>query len=114
MNGDTIDTSSLLLARGVGGYGGFGGYGYGYGPGTGAFASPSSNAVRINAHREATAAGFENLLDQNQFAATNRAISESCSRNQDSIVNSEFRNGDRLRDLERLIVDGQKEAAQCC
>lgn len=113
-----VDTNSLLLARGFGGYGvGFGGYGGGYGT----FASPASNAVRINrtdqnvenqadCTRMAMGLGLDRISDQNQ---ENRRIAQF-----DSIKEGQFqaelRNGDGLRDVERLIIDGQKEAAKCC
>ena len=108
-NGYNSDVSadSILWARGAG----FGGYNYG---GQGSFAGLSSNAVRINAGNRATAAGIENLLDQNQFSSTNKNITDCCNRALDQSTNGEFRNGDRLRDVEKLIVDAEKAAAICC
>lgn len=87
------------------------GAGYGFGR---PFADDASNAVRINAAERASAAGFENLLDQNQFAATNNNISQCCNRVTDNQVNGEFRTGDRLRDIEREMNANARIAAQCC
>lgn len=86
----------------------------GVGAGNGSFASPSANAVRINAGNRANEVGFESLNDQNQFASTNKNIIDGCNRTTDSITNMEFRSLDRQRDIEKLVVDGQKEAAACC
>lgn len=86
----------------------------GYGYGASSYANPSANAVRIEASARENAAAFENLLDQNQFAITNRAINDSCNRLMDSQVNGEFRMGDRLRDLEREMQANAREAAKCC
>lgn len=86
MDNGNFGTQDILTGRGLG-LGGFGGYNYGHG----AFASPSSNAVRINAGNRATAAGIENLLDQNQFAATNKNIVDGDARICDKLSDSEFR-----------------------
>lgn len=88
--------------------------GYGYGYGSSSFANPAANAVRIESGARENAAAFENLLDQNQFAITNRSISESCNRLMDAQVNGEFRMGDRLRDIEREMNANAREAAKCC
>lgn len=88
--------------------------GAGYGFGGGRFADFGSNAVRINAAARANAAGIENLLDQNQFAATNSNITECCNRTTDNQVNGEFRMADRLRDIEREMNANARTAAQCC
>lgn len=117
-----IGVNDLLLARGVGG--GYGGFGGGYG-GQGSFANPTANAVRIESGNTAQAVGFENLLDQNQFAAANKNVvdghnrisdnaKEDVSRISDQITNQEFRNGDRLRDLEREMNANARIAAECC
>lgn len=82
--------------------------------GGGRFADFSSNAVRINAAARANAAGIENLLDQNQFEATNGNINECCNRTLDMQVNGEFRMSDRLRDIEREMAANARAAAECC
>jgi len=88
---------------------------YGLGGGYGRqFADDASNAVRINAGARASAAGIENLLDQNQFAATNNNINSCCSRVTDGQVNGEFRMADRLRDIEREMSANARTAAECC
>ena len=100
--------------------GGYGGGGYGR-----EFANDGSNAVRIEAGGRAVAAGVENLLDQNQFSATNDNIVEghnritdninlTSTRNSDMITSAEFRTGDRLRDLEREMNANARTAAECC
>lgn len=104
-------TDTARAGRGGYGYGsGEGGYGGGFGP----WASPSSNAVRIQEGNRAVAAGMENLLDQNQFASTNSNITECCNRTTDIQVNGEFRTSDRLRDVERQIVNARFESKDCC
>ena len=80
----------------------------------GRFADDSSNAVRINAGNRATAAGIENLLDQNQFSALDCNVTNSCNRVTDTQVNGEFRMADRLRDIEREMNANAREAAKRC
>lgn len=107
----------------------FAGTGYGYGGHGGSygreFANDGSNAVRIEAHSAANAAGIENLLDQNQFSATNDNIVQGHNRITDNInltstrqsdmtTSAEFRTGDRLRDLEREMNANARVAAECC
>lgn len=103
---------SIITGRGLG-IGGFGG-GYGYGQGAGSFAGPSANAIRIQEGNRQTASGIENLLDQNQFSATNRSINNSCNRVTDAQINGEFRTSDRMRDIEREMNANAREAASCC
>jgi hypothetical protein len=139
-----IDTTSLLLARGFGGYGG--GYGNGLSGGSGGYgggylaseslANGTATKTAIDAHAIAQNAGIENLLDQNQFAATNKNIVDGHARisdtaavnvnrvadNQfrselrfsDQISGAEFRSLDRQRDIERMITGNAKDAAACC
>jgi hypothetical protein len=159
---DGINTESAavlaLLAdtsrAGRGGGGNFlggGGEGGGYGmmfPGNsvlaaGAHADGTATKEAIDCHASANAAGIENLLDQNQFTATNKSIvdghnrlgdnmSANVGRIADQVTNQEFRNGDRLRDLDKTIAanaaiaakdscetqksiaEAAKEAAACC
>ena len=108
MNGD-FGTDDIITGRGLG-ISGFGGYGYG----TGAFSGPTANALRIEEGNRQSAANFENLLDQNQFAVTNDSIVRSCNRVTDTTNNSEFRMADRLRDIEREMNANAREAASCC
>jgi hypothetical protein len=81
---------------------------------TGRFADFSSNAVRIAEGNRQTAAGIENLLDQNQFEATNANLTSCCNRVVDGQVSGEFRMSDRLRDIEREMNANAREAAKCC
>lgn len=117
MNGITTDG---YVANGI--YDNIRGYN---GYGSNSFANPSANAVRINAGNRATAAGIENLLDQNQFSATNKNIvdgdaricdklSDNANRASDMTTNSEFRMSDRLRDVEREMAANARAAAECC
>lgn len=122
MTGDNIDTGSLLMARGFGnGWGGGFGVGGGAYPGYGSFASPSANAVRINRNdqtvrdtNECTRA--ENRLGLDRISAQNKEDRDNqrFSALEKSITDAEFRSSDRARDIENLMIAGQKEAAQCC
>lgn len=114
-----IGVNDLLLARGVGGYGGFG-FG-GYPSGYGSFAGPAANAVRLNRNEAVTrdsgectrltlGAGLDRISDQNE---ENRRMAEFTSI-RDGQTNSEFRNADRLRDIEREIAANARAAAECC
>lgn len=113
------DAATLALLSG-----GFGGLNNGRNFG-GQFADASTNAVRIEASSQAAAAGLENLLDQNQFAAGNKNVTdghnriidnlrEHGQRQSDSTTNAEFRTSDRLRDIEREMAANAREAAKCC
>jgi hypothetical protein len=145
-----IGVNDLLLARGVGGgYGGGFGGGFGMngmGMGThganGAYGT-GANAIRIDSHASAHAAGLENLLDQNQFATTNGNIVEGFNRAADSRASnvgrvadnqfrSELRQSDQAAamlatlnanarvadkcccDVQKAIADAAKDAAKCC
>jgi len=94
-------------------YSGRGGYGQ--------FASPSANAVRINRNSDITKLGIDRISDQNE--QTRRDMGES--RIMDNItnghagirdvqINGEFRNADRLRDIEREMNANARAAADCC
>jgi hypothetical protein len=146
-NGDSIDTSSLLLARGFGGGygGGFGMGGNGYGGVLTAEAMANGTATKeaIDGHASSHSAGLENLLDANQFQATNKNIVDGHARITDTaaanvnrvadnqfrselrssdqmaglgkeITNQEFRSLDRQRDIERMITQNATDAAKCC
>ena len=117
-NGSVAD--AVIANRGLNFATPYGGGGYGR-----EFANDGSNAVRIESHAAANAAGIENLLDQNQFAITNGNITEghnritdninlNSTRSSDMLTSAEFRTGDRLRDLEREMVQNAKDAAKCC
>lgn len=115
-----ISTESLLLARGVGGYGYGGVWGGGYG-GYGPFASPESNAVRINRNADFTKLALDRISDQNEETRRNLGearvmsnITEGHNRICDRLVDGEFRTNDRLRDLEREMQANAREAAKCC
>ena len=113
-----IDTNSLLLARGVGGYG-YGGFGGGYGSGGGiltaeAMANGTATNARVEAGNAANAAGVENLLDQNQFTATNKNVTDGHQNICDKLTDGEFRTSDRLRDIEREMNANARTAAECC
>ena len=116
-----VDTNSLLLARGVGGGYGMGGFGGSYGGGMGSFASPSANAVRINktdqnvenqadCTRMAMGLGMDRISDQ---AEEGRRSAQFTSL-KDSQFQAELRNSDRLRDIEREINTNARAADKCC
>jgi hypothetical protein len=138
INPSEVATLSLLAGRG--GYGG--GYGYGgggYGGGGGIHAGNSVLAATAHADGTAQNARIENLADStrlafdsnqeqiresrtqeqfsrlsdNQFRAEIRASDQHASGTA-ALTAVEFRNLDRLRDIERLVVDSAKEAAECC
>jgi hypothetical protein len=127
-----IDTNSLLLARGVGGYGGYGmgGFGgggmggYGTHGANGAFGT-GANAVRIDAHSATHAAGLENLLDQNQFQTTNKNIVDGFSRASDTSTanvnrvadnqfRAELRGSDQVAASLAVMNDMRSDMAKCC
>ena len=102
MNGyNGIDAGSVLTNRGLND--GF------YGQG-GQFANAGSNAVRINAGSRATAAGIENLLDQNQFSATNKNIVDGHSRICDNLNFGAIRSSDQFAALTKSGVDSEFRA----
>lgn len=114
---NSIDTSSLLLARGFGGYGGaFNGLAGNVGGCGGgvlaqeALANGTATKQAIDCNAAAAAAALDRLSDQ---AEESRRVAQIVSLEK-SVTDSEFRSLDRQRDIERLIADGQKEAAKCC
>jgi hypothetical protein len=125
LNATEIAVGSLL-AGGAGGRGGYGGGAWGGGgSGEGVYASPTANAVRIDAHAAANASGIENLLDQNQFAATNKNIVDghnrlsdtnavNVNRVSDNQFRSELRNSDQHNEIIREMNANARIAAECC
>ena len=128
--GETMDnnfgTADILTGRGLGlGGFGYGGYGQGYGRGADGAYSVGANAVRLEASGKAHAAGLENLLDQNQFSATNKNIVDGFSRASDarsSNVNrvadnqfrAELRSSDQVAASLAVTNDMRAEMAKCC
>lgn len=134
-NNDSIDTSSLLLARGIGsGYGGgFGNFGGGYGAGGGVLTAEAlangtatkeaidCNSTRFSDGLNSLSNGFENAARTSQITSVNKNISDQELRNSDRITglskdisDAEFRSLDRQRDIERMLTDNAKDAAKCC
>jgi hypothetical protein len=133
--GDTMNDSSLnateiavgsLLAGRNGGGGGGGAWGGGYG-GYGAHGAYSvgANSIRIDEHAKAHSAGLENLLDQNQFATTNKNIVDGFNRESDtSSINvnrvadnqfrAELRQSDQRAAALAVTNDMRAEMAKCC
>ncbi len=122
---------TAAMSGGLGGRGGYGGggggqWGGGYGGGGhGPFASPTSNAVRIEAHAAQNAASIENLLDQNQFAATNNNITNgnnrltdanniNVNRVSDQQFRAELRNSDQHNEIIREMNANARAADKCC
>ena len=114
MDNGTFGTQDILTGRGLG-LGGFGGYNYGQ------FAGPSSNAVRINRNlevgeandrctKQVLGAGLDRISAQNFEGRFNAAVTSI----RDGQFQSELRNGDRLRDIEREIAQNARVAAECC
>lgn len=117
LSANDIALGSLLSGRNYG-YGGAWGNGY---PGHGTYAGPSANAVRLDRNAEISkesddctrltlGAGLDRISAQaeearreGQFLATVNAT-----------TNAEFRTMDRLRDIEKQLVDNAKDAAKCC
>lgn len=117
LNATEIAVGSLLA--GNRGYGNGGAWGGGY-YGEPAF-SVASNGVRVNRNldctkeqsdctRMAMGLNLDRISDQN---LETRNILRSTS-SADRITNFEFRNGDRLRDLEREMNANARESAKCC
>jgi len=102
---DLLATQAMTSGRGYGG-GVWGGGGYGVAP----FAGPASNAVRIQEGNRATAAGIENLLDQNQFAITNGNITDGHARICDRIAGLEMRTSDQITGINKNITDSEFRA----
>lgn len=104
------DAATLSLFTG---YGGIGRGGLYYGNevlAAGAHADGTGIGNKIDCNSRQFMAGLDRVSDQAE--ETRRILAfENVNQN---ITNQEFRNIDRLRDVERLIIDGQKEAAKCC
>ena len=117
MDKDLLEAQAYSNAVSRLNYGSYGSYGD--------FATPSANAIRIEANGRAVDAGIENLMDANQFEATNTnintghnricdAINTTATRQADMTTNAEFRMQDRLRDIEREMSANARETARCC
>jgi len=117
---DGFSTSDAVLTSAMsGGFNGNRGGAWGN-SGCGApFADPGSNAVRINRNmavseandrciKEVTDANMDRLSDQ---AEEGRRTAASTATNK-NIVDSEFRNIDRITSLSNRVIDGQKDAAK--
>lgn len=117
LNATEIAVGSLLANRG-----GYGNYGGAWGGGTGmmyagnsvlaadAHANGTATKTAIDCHAAQFNAGLDRVSDQNE--ETRRLNSFDSIR--DNQFQSELRNSDRLRDLERILIEGQREAAKCC
>lgn len=92
---NSFGTQDIITGRGLG----IAGFGYGYGHG--AFAGPASNAVRINRNSEIAKLGLDRISDQNE--ETRRVL--SFDRLNDRMVDAEFRQTDRLRDIQTQLSD---------
>lgn len=113
-----IATGALLTGgnRGYGGGGAWGGGSYGA-----PFADFGTNAVRTN-RNEGVIRDSARCTDAQMGATLDRISAqnfEGRNNNQftsmrDAMTNSEFRNGDRLRDMTALITQNAKDAAICC
>ena len=91
------------------------------GGGYGQFASPSANAVRINRNGEVTKMGLDRISDQNEETRRNLGearimdnITGGHNRISDQAIASEFRTGDRQRDIEREMNAISRANAECC
>jgi len=122
-----MDNSSLnateiavgsLLAGNRGGVGGGGAWGGGYN-----MMYPGNSVLAANAHADGTAVKEAVDCNSKQFIAGLARVSDQAEESRrinsfeairDGQFQAELRSGDRLRDLERLVIDGQKEAAKCC
>jgi hypothetical protein len=138
LNATEIAVGSLLAGGNRGGGFGGGGNGGAWDDASGGMMFPGNSVLAAEAHangtavkeaidsgKTAAASGLENLLDQNQFTATNKSIVDghnrlgdnmaaNVGRIADQVTNQEFRNGDRLRDLDKTIAANAAIAAQCC
>lgn len=133
--GNDIDTNSLLLARGVGGYGAGFGYG-GYGAGVGGFANPSANAIRLDRNdqrnedqadctRMAMGLGLDRISDQAeegrrsaQFTtlvdATNHNTNRLTDRMSEAALTGAINDGNTRVENVRSLADIRAEMAACC
>lgn len=76
----------------------------------GAHADGTAVKEAVDANGRMSSANLDRISAQNLESRTNDRFAATIR----TFNNSEFRTIDRLRDVERLIVDGQKEAAKCC
>jgi len=124
MENGSINPSEVATLSLLGG--GYGGYGYGgrggYAVGNQVLAAEAhANGTASDAKLDSLAGSFHNVNINSKFDRLNENISDQefrstaaiTSLNKD-ITDSEFRTIDRNRDIERLVVQGQKEAAECC
>lgn len=116
-NSGVNPTDAATLALFSGGYGG--GIGVGgrgglyYGNETLAAQSHADGtAVKeaIDCNDKRASDGLARISEQNRAQSCN----DREARTTDRITNMELRNGDRLRDIERLVGQNAKDAAQCC
>jgi len=115
---------------GRGGYGGtWGGGGYG---GHAPFASPGSNAVRVNRNAEIAKLGIDRISDQNEETRRNLGearvmdnitgghnricenLNNQAIANRDLIFQQELRTSDRMAAITAQMNDFRAEAAKCC
>lgn len=115
-NGGVSNNDAATLALFSGGYGGIGvgGRGNMY-PGNsmlaaGAHADGTAVKAAIDCNAARSSDGLARISEQNKEQACN----DREARTTDRITNMEFRNGDRLRDIEREMGQNAKDAAQCC
>jgi len=126
MDNGSINPSEVATLSLLGGGGGIGGYGYGgrggFGVGTQMLAADAhANGTASDAKLDSLSDNFHTASVNSKFDRLNENISDQefrstaaiTSLNKD-ITDSEFRTIDRNRDIERLVVQGQKEAAECC
>lgn len=133
---DAVLTAAMSGGLGGNRYGGgqWGGGGYG-------FMQPGNSCLAAEAHANGTATkeaingvsdtvrlGFDSNQEQiresrtidqftrlgdNQFRTEIRSSDQHAALTK-SLSDAEFRSIDRQRDIERLVLEGQKEAAKCC
>lgn len=107
------DVATLsLLSGGIGGYGRGGGSLYAGNSVLAAEAHANGTAVKeaVDCNKDLQAAQLDRISAQNLEGRANTRT-EILTK---SISDSEFRGIDRLRDIERDLVVGQKESALCC
>lgn len=125
------DLNDIVALRGVGGVAGVGGWG-----GWGGVQAPYANLASLqhgqdynrqhcenqqDCTREVLSTdidgvrqSFENLTRDNQFASITKTVSDCNSAVNKNITDSEFRNTDRFRDIEREMNANARVADKCC
>ena len=114
---NSFGTQDIITGRGLG----IGGFGYPYGAGYGAFASPGSNAVRLDRNaqniedqadctRSVLGLGLDRISDQAEESRRQAQFTAITN----AVQNQEIRTADRLRDIEREIAANARTAAECC